>query len=266
MDYAPPPLFNQGVSARARLAFFAFLAIALIIYLRLYFRALPVLTLMADMAAVLALIRFVESRSAVALVALVVVEAAGLYTHYSFAFVVAALNLAYLLSLWRRRTDWGQLLGWIAAQAAVALLYLPWLPTALRQVTGWPGPSPQASFFQVLADVWRWLALGPTVETGRAAASLLAAAVLAVAGLFGLSRKQTWKPALLLVWLAVPVVSILALGLYREAYLKFLLVASPPVILLMAAGTVGHGKQPVRTILRIVQVLALLLGDSPPAA
>jgi rod shape-determining protein MreC len=31
MDYAPPPLFNQGVSARARLAFFAFLAIALII-------------------------------------------------------------------------------------------------------------------------------------------------------------------------------------------------------------------------------------------
>ena len=31
MEYAPPPLFNQGVSARARLAFFAFLAIALII-------------------------------------------------------------------------------------------------------------------------------------------------------------------------------------------------------------------------------------------
>jgi rod shape-determining protein MreC len=31
MDPGPPPLFNQGVSARARLAFFAFLAIALII-------------------------------------------------------------------------------------------------------------------------------------------------------------------------------------------------------------------------------------------
>jgi rod shape-determining protein MreC len=31
MDYGPPPLFNQGVSARARLAFFSFLAIALII-------------------------------------------------------------------------------------------------------------------------------------------------------------------------------------------------------------------------------------------
>jgi rod shape-determining protein MreC len=31
MEYGPPPLFNQGVSARARLAFFAFLAIALII-------------------------------------------------------------------------------------------------------------------------------------------------------------------------------------------------------------------------------------------
>jgi rod shape-determining protein MreC len=31
MDHGPPPLFNQGVSARARLAFFSFLAIALII-------------------------------------------------------------------------------------------------------------------------------------------------------------------------------------------------------------------------------------------
>ncbi|MCS6945062.1 MAG: rod shape-determining protein MreC [Sutterellaceae bacterium] len=31
MDYSPPPLFNQGVSARARLLFFACLAVALII-------------------------------------------------------------------------------------------------------------------------------------------------------------------------------------------------------------------------------------------
>ena len=31
MDYGPPPLFNQGVSSRARLAFFSFLAVALII-------------------------------------------------------------------------------------------------------------------------------------------------------------------------------------------------------------------------------------------
>jgi rod shape-determining protein MreC len=31
MEYGPPPLFNQGVSARARLAFFSFLAIALLV-------------------------------------------------------------------------------------------------------------------------------------------------------------------------------------------------------------------------------------------
>jgi len=31
MEYGPPPLFNQGVSARARLAFFAFLAVTLIV-------------------------------------------------------------------------------------------------------------------------------------------------------------------------------------------------------------------------------------------
>jgi len=31
MEYGPPPLFNQGVSARARLAFFSFLAVMLIV-------------------------------------------------------------------------------------------------------------------------------------------------------------------------------------------------------------------------------------------
>ncbi|HEX7156034.1 MAG TPA: rod shape-determining protein MreC, partial [Burkholderiaceae bacterium] len=31
MEYGPPPLFNQGVPARARLAFFSFLAVALIV-------------------------------------------------------------------------------------------------------------------------------------------------------------------------------------------------------------------------------------------
>src|SRR6266481_3720082 len=31
MEYGPPPLFNQGVSARARLAFFSFLAVLLIV-------------------------------------------------------------------------------------------------------------------------------------------------------------------------------------------------------------------------------------------
>ena len=128
-------------------------------------------------AAVLALVRFVESRSATALAALVVLEAAGLYTHYSFIFVVVVMNLAYLLSLRARHVDRGQVVSWIAAQAAVALLYLPWLPTALRQVTGWPGPSPQVPFIQALADTWRWLVLGPTIATKQAAVPLLAAAI-----------------------------------------------------------------------------------------
>ncbi|MBN1138931.1 MAG: glycosyltransferase family 39 protein [Anaerolineae bacterium] len=210
-------------------------------------------------AAMLALVRFVQSRSAAALAALVVLEAAGLYTHYSFIFAIVAANLGYLLSLRTRRLDQGQALGWIAAQAGVVLLYLPWLPTALRQATSWPGPSPQAPFFQALADTWRWLALGPTIETGQAAAPLLAAAFLAVVGLFGWSGRRAWKPALLAVWLAVPAVSILALGLYREAYLKFLLVASPPVMLLLAAGASGYGERLTRYVLRFVQMIALLL-------
>ena len=210
-------------------------------------------------ASVLALVRFVESRSATGLAALVVLEAAGLYTHYSFIFLVVVVNLAYLLSLKARHVDRGQVVSWIAAQAAVALLYLPWLPTALRQVTGWPGPSPQVPFIQALADTWRWLVLGPTIATKQAAVPLLAAAFLGIAGLFGWPGRRVWSPVLLVVWLAVPVVSILALGLYRDAYLKFLLVASPPIMIVLAAGTVGRGKQLTHRVLRLAQVIALLL-------
>ena len=49
--------------------------------------------------AMLALVRIVGRGSWVAWGALVLLEASGLYTHYSFAFIVVVLNLAYALWL-----------------------------------------------------------------------------------------------------------------------------------------------------------------------
>ncbi|MBN1139481.1 MAG: glycosyltransferase family 39 protein, partial [Anaerolineae bacterium] len=51
---------------------------------------------------------------------------AALYTQYYAAFLLLALNLAVLLWL-RRGRPVKELLPWLAAQAAVVLLYLPWL-------------------------------------------------------------------------------------------------------------------------------------------
>ncbi|MFQ5409742.1 MAG: hypothetical protein ACE5FI_15135, partial [Anaerolineales bacterium] len=152
---------------------------------------------------------------------------AGLFTHYSFAFVLAAVNLAGLITLRPRR---GQLARWLGLQAAVLVLYLPWLPTAWRQVSTWPSAREFRPVAAALVESWRWIIYGSTVETGVVAAGLVAAGMLALAGL--LSRRAL-APAL---WLAVPVGLTLAFGLFTEAFAKFLLVAAPTACVLAGNG------------------------------
>lgn len=185
--------------------------------------------------------------------ALVSLEAAGLYTHYSFVFVVSALNLAYLLwlALARRMDTPGKapwplrrLALWLLSQVAVLVLYLPWLPTAIRQVTSWPSPAGSTPLLEALANTWRWLVFGPTIETGSLMVPLLVAALLAIAGLLSLAAgrigtgtlRTRWSAALPALWLGLPLISMFALGLYREAYLKFLLVVTPATSFLLACG------------------------------
>jgi mannosyltransferase len=200
--------------------------------------------------AVLALLRLVDhspmsnSRGLWApLLALVGLEAAGLYTHYSFVFVILVLNLAYLLQL-RRNGGTRQVWPWAGSQIAVVLLYLPWLPIAVRQATTWPSPAQAIPLLPALATTWRWLAFGPTIETAAVALPLLAAALLALAGVISLAAGWVWPPAprkawnagLLALWVGLPVILMAAFGLYREAYLKFLLVTTPAVGVLLACG------------------------------
>jgi mannosyltransferase len=177
--------------------------------------------------------------------------AAGLYTHYAFPFVLIAQNLAVALWLWSTRGEeetGHRLLAWGGAQIAVVVLYLPWLPTALRQVTSW---SPAAAPFQwteALADVWRLLNFGSTIQTVVAVGGLVAAA----AGLFlsllppvdgeeraGVGDVYHLRLAMLALLILVPVVLILGLGLYRPAYQKFLLVAAAPLSILVGRGLVN---------------------------
>jgi 4-amino-4-deoxy-L-arabinose transferase-like glycosyltransferase len=224
--------------------------------------------------AVLALARWIRQPGWQAWAALVLLEAAGLWTHYSFVFVALALNLAFLASL--QRSTLRRLLPWAASQAAALLLFAPWLPVALRQAGGWPSPA-KAAFLPALVDAWRWLVFGQAIETRAVLAWLILSAALALAG-WGLIGRQLgraehpqpsparspwaarWPAFLLLLWLGVPLALIFALGLYREAYGKFLLVCSPAVCLLLAAALTWPwaGRPPAvrgRALLRGVQLL-----------
>jgi mannosyltransferase len=194
--------------------------------------------------------RLVEGRRWPLLV-FVLTATAGLYTHYAFPFVWLAQNLCVAVWAWgsRGRADvLRRLLTWGVAQAAVVVLYLPWLPVAWHQVTSWsPGREPY-QLLEALADVWRLLSFGRTVPTEVVTGGLVAVGALAVLSLLppvddrddpddALPYGLRWGLLALLV--LVPAGLILGLGLYKEAYQKFLLVAAAPLSLLVARGAVA---------------------------
>jgi len=165
------------------------------------------------------------------------VAAAGLYTHYSFPFVLVAHNLLFF-GRWIT-TVGGQPQGlplrwWVALQALAVFLYLPWLPTALRAM-GWPSAGRGYTLGGALLDVFRALTVGLTLEAAPARPVLIGAGVLLIPGLWPRS-KTALAVATLALWLLVPLVLIFAFDLYKPAYLKFLLTVLPSFCILLAAG------------------------------
>jgi mannosyltransferase len=185
--------------------------------------------------------------------ALVLIWIAGVYTHYIFPLMVALVSGLYLIwiiatrsrgSVLKRLIRWGLLLGVTLA------VYLPWLSTAMRQINSWPGNAPIASIGQVLAVLASWITLGPVAQgwvSGWWLGILIVLTVLGALPWSGGAPKSGPRSRLLIrlawitpvLWLLAPVALILGLQLYRDAYLKFLLIASPAASLLQARGTLG---------------------------
>lgn len=190
---------------------------------------------------------------------LALLEAAGLYTHYSFVFVVAILNLWFgLWLLYRRHSHTRQpgqpfarrlAVRWLLSQVGAVLLYLPWLPTAIRQVSTWPSLEAMTRLSSALTETWSWLSYGPAFHAQTGMVPIATALVTTAAGLLHLtlvqdgrdSGNRQWSAGLLLLWLALPVLLMLSLGLYREAYLKFLLITTPALVTLLASGLLTPG-------------------------
>lgn len=102
-----------------------------------------------------------------------VAAAIGLYTLYYFLFLVAALNLIAILSLWLHEKQPTQItirhaLLWFATQVLVLLLWSPWLPIFWRQSTDPPVPpwritwDSAAAFWHSLSESLAALLVGQT--------------------------------------------------------------------------------------------------------
>jgi len=161
---------------------------------------------------------------------------AGLYTHYVFPIVLIPINLVALVQLLRHRVR-RPMVQWILLHLIPGLLFLPWLHIAVRQLTSWPSSSSQIAVGQALADTFRLLSLGLTVQPVGSNIALVGFGVLLVLGLVPRLYDADFALFLLIVlWLIIPVAFILAFNLYQDAFLKFMLVVSPPFCLVLGRG------------------------------
>jgi 4-amino-4-deoxy-L-arabinose transferase-like glycosyltransferase len=177
------------------------------------------------------------TRSPFALAGYVLTTTAGLYTQYTFPLILLVHNILFLgwwivngTDLRRRKA----LTTWIITQAAIVLLYLPWVPAALERIANPPSRVAGLSLLQALELLLHTLVSGTTLEVGATRWLPLIAAAL----LLGLwpRRSRTGATTALAVWLAVPAAALVGSGLYRPEYLKVMLIVLPPFHLLTAQG------------------------------
>lgn len=185
----------------------------------------------------------------------------GLYTHYAFPLHLIALNLFFFWAAGAadRARLRARLRGWIGLNLAAALLFLPWLPTALRQLTLWPSPAAALGPAAALTETLRLFTCGPipcpTSPLIPAAGLLLLALALLPLLAAGRARAGARLP---LIWLLLPLAAMLAFGIFSPVFFKFLLIALPAFLLLAAMG-LDHLWRLVPARWRISAVLPLLL-------
>ncbi len=212
-------------------------------------------------------------------IVLALINTAGLYTQYAYPFIMLAQGVIFLLwfavlSLHNTRSNQhiSVLIKYILSNILTILLFIPWLPTALRQVTQWPSTGTPIPAAEALGIIGGWFTLGITYEFVPNAINYLPFALLLLGvGIFGSwwvkGKAALWPTLLPIIWAGLPVAVFLALGLFRPANLKFLLPAQIGFALLMGAGIGGwwtlarrnYRMDRITLILTLLQALWLLV-------
>ncbi|MGQ9628415.1 MAG: glycosyltransferase family 39 protein [Anaerolineae bacterium] len=161
------------------------------------------------------------------------VTAACIYTHY-YAFLILFIEWLYFVFSWARERRRETLYGWLAAQGMIALLYLPWLPSALRLAgaKGWQEPTPPLAFlWELLASYSLGQALLPPWQAILPAGFIL----LLFLGLYVACKRWGGNAQFLLIHLFVPILFGLGMTLSgRGVLIKYLMVLAP--VLCLAVG------------------------------
>ncbi len=179
------------------------------------------------------------------IIALGLVNAAGLYTHYAYPFVMFVQGALILLEALRAgRIRWRTLAAFALANGLAIALFAPWMPTALRQVTQWPSTGQPIPPLEAAGIIAEWFTFGVTYPAIPNAITYLPLALLLLSGgwigWIGLRRRGMLSHlAAPLIWALLPMLLFLVLGLFRPANLKFLLPSQTGFALGIGAGIGG---------------------------
>ena len=186
----------------------------------------------------------------------------GLWIHYTFPMVLLAVGLGYGLGyvvecslraipgLHASGGTWSklrQIFNFIGANLLIVLLYLPWLPTALARVFAWPASDASTSLRAGIVLTAQTLLAGPLQDSlNWHWPWLLSALILPLLGILALRRQPGhW---MLTLWWVLPILLMFGAGLFSDAFLKFLLTASPAWLLLCAAAIMLIPWRSIRSI------------------
>lgn len=191
-----------------------------------------------------------------ALLGYISVGIVGLWTHYSFPILLLAaglggLSLLVFSALWppadnQHNKPGRTVLLFIIATGLMLLGYLPWLPTAIQRVLAWPAGGEDVAWWTGVQLTLQTLLHGPI--TGALTPRMFWLAVALLLPIFGAwagYRKAATRRApaalstvtVILLWWLLPVGLMFGAGLFTDAFLKFLLTASPAWLLLVAMAT-----------------------------
>jgi uncharacterized membrane protein len=237
-------------------------------------RYYALMTLFATVA-LAATMRLASRRSPWALLAFVACGTLGLYTHNMMMFCLVGLNAAWLLwpgdrSLQQRFIDL------MLANAAIALLYLPWVPTLLQQMkwmTGsfWaarPGAFDLGVTTAAISGVdvyappgFAWEVLGMSLSAGQVGLFCGACVAGLLIGSIATADAAQRRTAMALAAFALlPVVLVFIYSQVRQPiFMERVFIASSAVIPILLALPLDRGRAMGLRVVAGIPIVALML-------
>lgn len=195
------------------------------------------MVLCLTLGSVLLLLMALRKKSAAAWAGYVVFITLSIYTHYYALLILLAEGLLFI-ALWLRGKYRDVVIGWLASQVAIFVLYLPWLPRALH-VPSLPVWREPVSFFSLPLRYLAAYSFGSTVPPSWSVPLSFGFLLILCFGLYAILKHQASQEAVFfsLLYLFVPTFLTFLLFLYKPNYHeRYLIIITPAYYLLLAHG------------------------------